>query len=118
MHYTRSNIIFYSQRWKTTKRYYQHILNLSIHFSNHWFTEFKLCDGSFLSIANAEHATIKAARKKETTLSLEVDNIESSHAYFRAQKANPSDIIQHQPNALVFYLFDPENRRIEIWQHL
>ncbi len=47
---------------------------------------------------------------------MEVENID--HAWRDAEQADlhPTAVTQHPWDALVFYLFDPEGHRIEIWQ--
>ena len=110
------NTILYCRQWEETVVFYRDLLGLSVSFSNHWFVEFTLTDGARLSIADQRQASIKSARGKGITLSLEMTDIQSFWEKINDSGLKPSKIRHHAWNARVFYLFDPEGHRLEFWQ--
>jgi catechol 2,3-dioxygenase-like lactoylglutathione lyase family enzyme len=111
-----ANTILYCAKWEDTVRFYRDYLNLAVTFSTDWFVEFYVSTTTRISIADEKRARTKSSKGKGVTLSLEVENID--HAWRDANKAclQPSSVIQHPWDALVFYIFDPEGHRVEIWQ--
>ncbi len=111
-----ANTILYCAKWEDTVRFYRDYLNLAVTFSTDWFVEFHVSPTMRLSIADEMRTRVKSSRGKGITLSLEVENID--HAWRDAEQADlhPTAVTQHPWDALVFYLFDPEGHRIEIWQ--
>ena len=110
------NTILYCGKWEETVRFYRDYLNLPVIFSTDWFVEFHVSTTTRISIADEKRARMKSSKGKGITLSLEAENID--HAWRDADKAgiHPTAVTQHPWNALVFYLFDPEGHRVEIWQ--
>ncbi len=111
-----SNIILYCKNWEKTVIFYRDILRLPVNFSNDWFFEFALSPVSRLSIADEKRASIKGCNGKGITIALEVDDITSAHDFAEKAGMNPGDLINHPWNGRVFYLYDPEGHRIEMWQ--
>jgi len=111
-----ANTIFYCNRWAETVAFYRDGLGLPVCFSNHWFVEFVLTSTARLSIADQRQATVHSAGGRGSTLSLEVDDIRAVRTGLRQSGLNPGEIRSHAWNAEVFYLFDPEGHRLEIWQ--
>lgn len=111
-----ANTILYCGKWEETVRFYRDYLNLAVNFSTDWFVEFCVSTTTRISIADEKRAHMKSSKGKGITLSLEVENID--HAWRYADKAglHPTAITQHPWDALVFYIFDPEGHRVEIWQ--
>ena len=111
-----ANTILYCAKWEETVRFYRDYLNLAVTFSTDWFVEFHVSTTTRISIADEKRARTNSAKGKGVTLSLEVENVD--HAWREADKAclQPSSITQHPWDALVFYIFDPEGHRVEIWQ--
>ncbi len=110
------NTILYCKRWEQTVKFYRDRLGLPVNFSNNWFVEFCLTDGSRLSIADESRASIKSCGGMGITLSLETDAIETVWADFAKSGLEPTEIKEHPWGARVFYFYDPEGHRIEIWQ--
>ncbi len=98
-------------------RFYRDILCLPVNFSNDWFYEFILSPSSRLSIADEKRASIKSCKGKGVTITLEVNDILSIHKHAVQKGLNPTPIKNHPWGASVFYFYDPEEHRIEIWQN-
>ena len=112
------NTILYCDKWEETVQFYRDHLNLTVNFSTDWFVEFILGTTSRLSIADEKRSSIKSCNKKGITLSLEVENIDNAWEFAEKAGLNPTMIRKHPWDARLFYLFDPEGHRIEIWQSL
>jgi len=91
------------------------ILSLDIYTN---FVEFCLSATLRLSIADEKRASIKSCCGKGITLALEVENIDKAWESIDKAGLNPTRIRKHAWNARVFYLFDPERHRIEIWESI
>ncbi|MGB5984892.1 MAG: VOC family protein [Desulfobacterales bacterium] len=113
-----SNMILYCEQWRKTVEFYRDRLQLPVLFSTDWFVEFRLNAMSRLSIADEKRATIRSAGGEGITLALEVDDIEICREQTEKAGLKPTQIKTHHWDARVFYLFDPEGHRIEIWQSL
>ncbi|MFP4572821.1 MAG: VOC family protein [Desulfobacterales bacterium] len=111
-----ANTILYCTRWEETVSFYRDVLGLRINFSNDWFTEFLATDTSRISIADENRASVKSCGGGGITLALEADDIEASHRATKEAGAVPSHIKEHPWGARVFYVYDPEGHRVEIWQ--
>ncbi len=111
-------MILYCKEWEKTVRFYRDCLHLPICFATDWFVEFRLTAISRLSIADEKRASIKSGGGQGVTLALEVEDIEAVQEYTEKNGLNPTVIRKHPWDAKVFYLFDPEGHRIEIWQSL
>ena len=114
--YLTTNIILYCEKWKETVRFYRDALALEITFSSKWFVEFSLNEKSRLSIADQARSSIKSTDQKGITITLQVRNIDKLWNDFNKKNLDPTPIKIHPWNAKVFYVFDPEGHRIEIWQ--
>ena len=113
---TTVNMILYCKAWKKTVRFYRDGLHLPVHFSTDWFVEFTLNASSRLSVADEKHASIKSGAGRGMTFSLEVEDVQATWDDAKKNGLRPTGISPHPWNARVFYLFDPEGHRIEIWQ--
>jgi len=111
-----TNIILYCQKFDETVRFYRHRMRLPVTFATDWFVEFYLNNLSRLSIADEVRASIESAHGNGVTISLEVGNIQAAWKKFEQNGLQPTDIKTHPWNARVFFLFDPEGHRIEIWE--
>jgi catechol 2,3-dioxygenase-like lactoylglutathione lyase family enzyme len=114
--YFTTNIILYCKYWEKTVQFYRDALVLEVTFSSDWFIEFSLNEKSRLSIAAEARSSIKSAGQKGITITLQVRNIDSIWNDFNKKNLAPTPIKVHPWNAKVFYVFDPEGHRIEIWQ--
>jgi catechol 2,3-dioxygenase-like lactoylglutathione lyase family enzyme len=113
-----TNMILYCNKWDRTVQFYRDQLRLPVNFSTEWFVEFRLTTISRLSIADEKRSSIKSCGGNGVTLALEVEDITAVREYTEKIGLNPTVIRKHPWNAKVFYLFDPEGHRIEIWQSL
>lgn len=111
-----ANTIFYCKNWEQTVAFYRDRLGLPVNFSNDWFVEFRLTDGSRISIADESRASIKSCGGGGLTLALEVNDIDSVRADMERSGIEPTEIRDHPWGARVFYFYDPEGHRIEVWQ--
>lgn len=111
-----ANTILYCRKWEQTAAFYRDRLGLPVNFSNDWFVEFRLNPGARISIADETRASIKSCGGKGFTLALEVKDIDSVWADMEKSGLEPTDIRDHAWGARVFYFYDPEGHRIEIWQ--
>mgnify|MGYP003588571021 CR=1 FL=1 len=114
--FSTANTILYCKKWEKTVSFYQNQLCLPVRFRNEWFVEFALNAGSSLSVADEKRSTIKGSRGRGVTLSLEVQDIHAVWEQIKKIGLTPTEIRSHPWNAMVFYLFDPEGYRIEIWE--
>ena len=111
-----ANTILYCRQWKQAVAFYKDRLGLPVNFSNDWFVEFRLTDGSRISIADETRASVESCGGKGITLALEVEDIDSVRADMEKSGIEPTKIKDHPWGARVFYFHDPEGHRIEIWQ--
>jgi catechol 2,3-dioxygenase-like lactoylglutathione lyase family enzyme len=118
MEFKTTNTILYCKKWEETVRFYSDALNLPVIFSTDWFVEFCTSNSSRLSVADEKRTSIKSCNGKGVTLSLEVENIDNTWAIVNKTGLNPTMIKRHPWDAFVFYLFDPEGHRVEIWQSI
>lgn len=116
--YLTTNIILYCKKWEETVHFYKNALAVRVLFSSDWFVEFSLNEKSRLSIADQARASIKTTGRKGITITLQVRDIDNVWYDFNKKALGPTPIKRHPWNANVFYVFDPEGHRIEVWQAL
>ncbi|MCB0016156.1 MAG: VOC family protein [Anaerolineales bacterium] len=109
-----TNTILYCRHWAETAHFYETKLCLPVSFENDWFIEFRLTDGTFLSIANAVRTSIDDVQGQGVTLAWKVPNLGRAKQLLE-DRGITTTVIQQKWNAQVFYLFDPEGHRIELW---
>lgn len=110
----RSNMILYCARPREVTDFYRDVLGLEEVFANDWFTEFRLTDHSFLSVADASRTSITPARGHGITITLLVDDVVSARATL-VERLDDVGALERRWGALGFYVHDPEGHRIEIW---
>ena len=110
----RTNTILYCRQWQPAVRFYREQLGLAVSFENEWFVEFALTEDSFLSVADAERATIAAVGGQGITLTLKVPDLEAARGQLAQQGVEPTPI-RHRWGSSVFYCYDPEGHRLEFW---
>ena len=115
-HLITANTILYCKAWEKTVEFYRDLLKLPVTLSTDWFVEFRLNALSRLSIADEKRSSIQSCDGKGITISLEVNKVEVMRECMERAGIKPTELKRHPWNALVFYLFDPEGHRIEIWQ--
>ena len=111
-----TNTILYCKAWKKTVEFYRERLKLPVLFSTDWFVEFRLNAMARLSIADEKRSSIRGSEGQGVTIALEVDHIEAAREYMVESGLKPTPLKKHPWGAQVFYIFDPENHRIEIWK--
>jgi catechol 2,3-dioxygenase-like lactoylglutathione lyase family enzyme len=110
-----TNTILYCQRWQETVDFYQNQLQLPVTFASDWFVEFQLTGTAHLSVADERRATIKSSGGAGLTLTLQVDDADQAWQMLRQQGLTLGPLKDHAWGARVFYFFDPEGHRLEIW---
>jgi len=110
-----TNTILYCDQWSETVVFYEKRLGLPVSYRSNWFVEFALSETGRVSVVDASRATVKSAAGKGITLSLQMKDIESVWRFLRDAGITPTPIKDHPMQARVFYFFDPEGHRIEIW---
>lgn len=113
-----ANTILYCRAWQQTVEFYRDALKLPVLFSTNWFVEFRLNAMSRLSIANEKKSSIQSCEGQGVTIALEVLDVEAVRSGMVEDGLKPTPLKNHPWGARVFYLFDPEGHRIEIWQLL
>ncbi len=109
------NTILYCQQWPETVAFYQHQLQLPITFASDWFVEFELGVTARLSVADERRAKIKSSRGAGLTLALQVGNADEAWLDLAARGLDLEPVKDHTWGARVFYFYDPEGHRLEIW---
>jgi len=112
------NTILYCQKWAETVAFYQHSLALPVLFASDWFVEFELGATARLSVADERGARIKSSRGAGLTLTLQVENADATWADLHARGLELESLRDHAWGARVFYFYDPEGHRLEIWSAL
>ncbi len=115
-HVITTNTILYCKKWKETVEFYMNQLKLPVLFSTDWFVEFGLNAMSRLSIADEKRSAVKGCGGLGVTIALEVEDIEVVREHAEKADMKPTQLKIHPWGAQVFYIFDPEGHRIEIWQ--
>jgi catechol 2,3-dioxygenase-like lactoylglutathione lyase family enzyme len=110
-----SNTILYCHHWQETVAFYRDILALPINFASDWFIEFQISSTAYLSIADERRATIKSNQGKGLTLTFRVQNAHEAWNCLAARGVKLGPIQEHAWGAHVFYFYDPEGCRLEIW---
>jgi catechol 2,3-dioxygenase-like lactoylglutathione lyase family enzyme len=110
----RVNTILYCRHWENTVSFYRDVLSFSIHYQTQWFVEFRLMGDTYLSIANAECASIKSTNGGGITLSLQIEDVESTHLRLHGLGIKTGKI-KSVWGSQAFYIFDPEGHRLELW---
>jgi len=109
------NTILYSRRFADCVAFYGELLGLEVSHRIDWFVEFRVTDSTFVSVADAARTTIDSAGGAGITLTFKVADADAVHRRLTdlgAVATAPSD---HPWGARSFYVFDPEDRRIEFW---
>jgi catechol 2,3-dioxygenase-like lactoylglutathione lyase family enzyme len=109
------NTILYCKKWQETVTFYRDILKLPVFFSTDWFIEFQFTSTARLSIADERRSRIKSSAGTGITLTLQVDNASAAWHYLHHCGVVLGPLQEHPWQATVFYFFDPEGYRLEIW---
>ena len=110
-----ANTILYCQRWQETVAFYQNDLQLPVTFASDWFVEFQLGGTAHLSVADERRASIKSSQGAGITLTFQVESADETWTYLQGQGLQVEPLKNHAWGARVFYFYDPEGHRLEIW---
>lgn len=110
----RTNTILYCSRWSATVDFYRDVIGLEVVSERHWFVEFRIGPRSFVSVADAAHATIASAHGAGVTLSWQVDDVDLERARLTSHGVRCSPVTRRWGGDCTF-LTDPEGTRIELW---
>ena len=110
-----ANTILYCNKWPETVAFYRDFLKLPITYTTDWFVEFHLVETAYLSVAREARATIKSSQGAGITLAPQVEDADKAWRQFAELDPELEPVRDHSWGARVFYLFDPEGHRIEIW---
>jgi catechol 2,3-dioxygenase-like lactoylglutathione lyase family enzyme len=110
-----ANTILYCQKWAETVAFYQHKLALPVLFASDWFIEFELGITARLSVADERRSKIKSSQGAGLTLTLQVESADLAWADLQARGVEVEPLRDHAWGARVFYFYDPEGHRLEIW---
>ena len=110
-----ANTIIYCAKWKETVAFYKAQLQLKVTTSLEWFVEFELTETARLSIADAARTSMGSCEGQGITITMEVEDIESTHVFIEEAGLHPPEIRDHGWGARVFYIHDPEGNRLEFW---
>jgi len=111
-----ANTILYCKKWQETVDFYKHRLGLSITHDSDWFIEFKLTETAHISVADERRASIKSSGGAGITLALQVESATLTWELLSERGLKIDPIREHPWGARVFYFFDPEGHRIEVWE--
>jgi catechol 2,3-dioxygenase-like lactoylglutathione lyase family enzyme len=110
-----TNTILYCRHWQATVDFYRYRLQLPVTFTSDWFVEFQLTATTHLSIADERRARVKSSAGQGVTLTWQVEDIEQAWQTLSARRLTPGPIKEHPWGAWVFYFYDPEGHRLELW---
>lgn len=112
---TACNTILYCCNWKETVSFYRDILALPVNFASDWFVEFQISSTAYLSVADEQRTTIKSSRGQGITLTFRVESVHEAWENLSARGVKLGPVQDHTWGARVFYFYDPEGHRLEIW---
>ena len=110
----RTNTVLYFERWTEAVAFYRDVLGFTVAFENDWFIEFAVHAGSFLSVADASRASIRAGDGAGLTLSWQVADVDAVRTSLRDAGTDVGEFATRF-GARVFDVFDPAGNRIEFW---
>lgn len=110
-----ANTILYCRNWRETVDFYRFSLQLPVSLATDWFMEFRLTDTARLSLADERRASVKSAAGAGITLTLQVESADATWRELSERGLSLEPLRDHPWGARVFYLFDPEGHRVEIW---
>jgi catechol 2,3-dioxygenase-like lactoylglutathione lyase family enzyme len=110
----RTNTILYTDRWADTVAFYRDAMSLPIEFENGWFVEFALATGTYVSVADADRASIASGRGDGLTLSLQVDDVDAVRTELIGAGVDVGDVGRRW-GADVLDVWDPSGNRVELW---
>ena len=110
-----TNTILYCKHWQQTVDFYRRYLELPVTFESDWFVEFQLTGSAHLSLADERRASTKSNSGGGITVTLQVENADEMRTYLQSRGLDLEPVRDHAWGARVFYFFDPEGHRLEIW---
>jgi catechol 2,3-dioxygenase-like lactoylglutathione lyase family enzyme len=110
-----ANTILYCQKWQETVAFYRDTLQLPITFASDWFVEFEIGGNARLSVANEQRSKVKTSQGAGITLAWQVENADETWLELQTRVLELEAVRNHAWGARVFYFYDPEGHRLEIW---
>jgi uncharacterized glyoxalase superfamily protein PhnB len=108
-------MILYCQKWPEMVIFYREKLQLPVTFTSDWFVEFEVGATARLSVADERRAKVKSSHGEGITLTLEVESADAAWADLHTRGLELEPVRNHLWGARVFYFYDPEGYRLEIW---
>ncbi|MBI1880481.1 MAG: VOC family protein [Chloroflexi bacterium] len=109
------NTILYCHRWQETVEFYRDKLQLPVTFTSDWFIEFELAAAARLSVADERRSKVKSNQGAGITLTLQTESADATWAELHRRGLELEVVRDHAWGARVFYFYDPEGHRLEIW---
>jgi catechol 2,3-dioxygenase-like lactoylglutathione lyase family enzyme len=113
-----ANTILYCKKWQEMVIFYRDSLGLPINFASDWFVEFQLGGTAYLSVADDQRARVKSSGGAGITITLQVEDADETWQSLFSRGLNLEPVRQHAWGARVFYFYDPEGYRLEIWSRV
>lgn len=113
--YNKFNTILYCKKFAETVKFYRDILKFPVVFEKGWFTEFKITETSYVSIADEKKTSVKSSNGAGITLTFNVNDIDKTWNILQKNGIKPGSVMDHPWFSRCFYIFDPEGNRIEFW---
>lgn len=110
-----TNTILYCRRWAETVAFYKNDLKFPVNYASEWFVEFAVTPGAYISVADEQRATVKSSFGGGLTLTFQVEDIETAWQQLHERGVELGPLKNHVWGARVFYFFDPEGHRLEMW---
>lgn len=114
MRVQRANTILYCSNWSSTVEFYRDVVGLRLSLDRGWFVEFELGPASFISVADADRATVPAGHGAGITLSWRVDDVAATRSRLAERGVDCSPVERRWGSDSSFFA-DPEGNRIEVW---
>lgn len=113
-----ANTVLYCKKWQETVDFYRDGLGLPINFASDWFVEFHLGGTAYLSVADDQRTRVKSSGGAGITITLQVENADKTWESLFSRGLNLEPVRPHAWGARVFYFYDPEGHRLEIWSEV
>jgi catechol 2,3-dioxygenase-like lactoylglutathione lyase family enzyme len=110
-----ANTILYCRKWHECITFYRDRLQLPVTFASDWFVEFELTPTARLSVADEKRSKIKSGQGAGITLTPQTANADDTWNELHQRGLELEAVRDHVWGARVFYFYDPEGHRLEIW---
>lgn len=110
-----ANTILYCRKWHESVAFYRDRLQLPVTFASDWFVEFELTPTARLSLADERRSKIKSSQGAGITLTMQTENADDTWNELHQRGLELEAVRDHAWGARVFYFYDPEGHRLEVW---